>query len=191
LTSGRRRRDTPGPPPDAPLDEVLLTIGRIVAPHGVRGEVKLNLTTDRPEQMRELRRVYLEGADTPTRVTRVRVHPSGSEAIMKLQGVNDRNAAEELRGVIVQIRANQLPPPEEGAYFYYQIIGLRAEDEAGNQLGEVTEIIEAGEVDVYVVTAPDGSQQLFPALQDVVLEIDPPSRRMVVRPLVYADEDDE
>jgi len=146
------------------------------------------MTTDRPEQMTDLRRVYLDGAETPTRVTRLRLQKGGREAILKLEGVNDRNAAEELRGAIVQIRANQLPPPEEGSYFYFQIIGLQAEDEAGNPLGEVTEIIEAGEVDVYVVTAPDGSQQLFPALHDVVLEIDPPARRMVVRPLIYADD---
>jgi 16S rRNA processing protein RimM len=191
LTSGRRRRNQPppGPAPDASLDDIFLAVGRIVAPHGLRGEVKLVLTTDRPEKMGDLRRVYLDGSETPVRIARLRIGGNGREAILKLEGTNDRNAAELLRGSIVRIRGDQLPPPEEGSFFHYQIIGLLAEDEAGKPLGEVTEIIEAGEVDVYVVTAADGSQQLFPALADVVLTIDPPARRMVIRPQRYAESD--
>jgi 16S rRNA processing protein RimM len=168
---------------------VLLTIGRIVAPHGIRGEVKMALATDRPERLADLRRVYLDGSDTPTRLTSSRLQGNSREALLKFEGVNDRDAAELLRGAIVQIRGNQLPPPDEGAFFHYQILGLTAYDEADNPLGEVTEIIEAGEVDVYVVTAPDGSQQLFPALADIVLNIDPPAGRMLIRPPRYVTED--
>jgi 16S rRNA processing protein RimM len=152
------------------------------------GEVKMALDTDRPERIADLRRVYLDGGDTPTRLTRSRLQGNGREALLKFEGVNDRDAAELLRGTIVQIRGNQLPPPEEGAYFHYQILGLAAYDEEGTLLGEVTEIIEAGEVDVYVVTAPDGRQQLYPALSDVVLDIDPTQGRMLIRPPLYTDE---
>ncbi len=164
-----------------------MTIGRIVAPHGIRGEVKLVLTTDRPEMISELRRAYLDGSDTPVRIARLRIGGNRREAILKLQGTNDRNAAELLRGSIVQIRGDQLAPPEEGSFFHFQIVGLLAEDETGRPLGEVTEIIEAGEVDVYVITGEDGSQQLFPALSDVVLSIDPPSRKMIIRPQQYLE----
>jgi 16S rRNA processing protein RimM len=167
---------------------VLLTIGRIVAPHGIRGEVKMVLATDRPERLADLRRVYLDGSDSPTRLTRSRLQGNSREALLKFEGVNDRDAAELLRGATVQIRGNQLPPPEEGVFFHYQILGLTAYDEADNPLGEVTEIIEAGEVDVYVVTAPDGSQQLYPALRDIVLSIDPAAGRMLIRPPRYAND---
>ncbi|CAN5692756.1 hypothetical protein BH23CHL2_BH23CHL2_12940 [soil metagenome] len=174
--------------PDTPVEDALLTVGRIVAAHGLRGEVKLVFTTDRPEKMTDIRRVYLDGSDTASRVTGLRLRGNDREAILKLQGVNDRNAAERLRGVLVKIRGNQLPPPEEGAFFHYQILGLTALDESGIELGEVTEIIEAGEVDVYVVTDAAKRQHLFPALQDVVIQINPESGTMVVRPLSYVDE---
>ncbi|MEZ4520246.1 MAG: ribosome maturation factor RimM [Thermomicrobiales bacterium] len=187
-TNPRRRRTSDGPSPDASLDSVLLTIGRIVAAHGLRGEVKLVLTTDRPEKMSDLRRVYLDGSDTPTRITSLRLRGNDREALLKLQGINDRDEAERLRGTIVQIRGNQLPPPEEGSYFHYQILGLTAVDEQGNELGTVSEIIDAGEVDVYVVTGDDKRQYLLPALHDVVLDIDPAEGRMTVRPQRYVDE---
>jgi 16S rRNA processing protein RimM len=168
---------------------VLLTIGRIVAAHGLRGEVKVALTTDRPDKMAEIRRVYLNGGSEPQRVSAFRLRGNDREALVKLQGVNDRDSADRLRGATLQIRGNQLPPPEPGAFFHYQILGLRAVDESGQELGRVTDIIDAGEVDVYVVTAADGRQQLFPALLDVVLAIDPPAGRMLVRPQQYVGDE--
>lgn len=168
---------------------MLLTIGRIVAAHGLRGEVKVTLTTDRPEKMSEIRRVYLNDSHEATRVSSFRLRGNDREAIVKLRGVNDRTSAEGLRGTLLKIRGNQLPPPEPGAFFHYQILGLRAETEAGDELGVVTDIIEAGEVDVYVVTDASKREHLFPALRDVVLDIDPETGRMIVRPLRYIDDE--
>ncbi len=118
----------------------------------------------------------------------MRLQKNDREAIIKLQGVNDRDAAERLRGATLRIRGNQLPPPDEDAYFHYQILGLQVENEAGEVLGIVTDIIDAGEVDVYVVSGGARGEQLFPALRHVVLEIDPPAGRMVVRPQEYVGE---
>lgn len=188
-SEARNRRGQPaGLRPETPVDEALLTIGRIVAAHGLRGEVKVALSTDRPEKIKDIRRVYLDGSETPTRVTAFRTAGNDRQGLLKLQGVNDRDAAERLRGTTLQIRGNQLPPPEDDAYFYYQILGLRAVDESGVQIGVVTEIIEAGEADVYVVTDGQSKQHLFPARHDVVIEISPEKGTMVVRPLTYVDE---
>lgn len=191
MTSEARltRNPPPGPNPETPIDDVLLAIGRIVSAHGLRGEVKVALATDRPEKMAEIRRVYLSGDEQATRVTSFRLQKNDREGIVKLQGINDRDAAERLRGVTLRIRANQLPPPEPGAFFHYQILGLQAFDESGAELGVITDIIDAGEVDVYVVTGSDEREHLFPALQDVVLEIDPAAGRMVVRPQRYAGDE--
>lgn len=172
-------------PPDTPLDDVLLAIGRIVAAHGVRGEVKLDIYTDRPEEIAKLRRVYLNDDPTPRRV--LRAGGTERQAILKLAGVDTRNDAEELRGTIVRIRGNQLAPREDDSYYHYQLIGLHVFLEDGSPIGTLTEIIETGEVDVYVVRDADGSEQLFPALKDVVLVIDPANDRVVVRPPEYVD----
>lgn len=188
MTSEARRTATSqqGLRPDTPYADVLLTIGRIVAAHGLRGEVKLVFTTDRPEKMSELRRVYLNGSSEAIRIGALRLRGNDREAILKLQGINDRTSAEALRGTVVQIRANQLPPPESGSFFYYQILGLRAIDEGGLELGQVTDIIDAGEVDVYVVTDAEGNETLFPALLEVIIEIDPNEGYLIVRPQEYA-----
>lgn len=178
---------SPPIPPNAPLDEVYLVIGRIVAPHGVQGEVRLALATDRPERIPDLRRVYLDDDPTAIRLSRARLHGGERMAVLKLQGINDRNAAEALRGTTVKIRADQLPPPEEGAFFHFQIIGLQVFDEAGASFGTVVDIIETGEVDVYVVRDDAGTEHLFPALRDVVLEINPDEGRMIVRPQEWAE----
>ena len=184
----RRNAYADGLETGTPVDQALLTIGRIVGAHGLNGDLKVSLATDRPERMKDLRRIYLDGADTPSRVTRFQLRGgSNREALLKLQGINDRNSAETLRGSILQIRGNQLPPPDDGAFFHYQILGLLALDESGQELGSVTEIIDAGEVDVYVVTDHNGSQMLFPALHDVILDIDPVEQRLIVRPQVYRE----
>lgn len=146
------------------------------------------VVSDRPEELHKLRRVYLDDDPTPVRLRRLRLHSNQRQAIVDLEGVNDRNAAEEMRGTLVRIRASQLPPPEPGAFFHFQILGLRVRNEAGVDLGAVADIIDAGEVDVYVVRDSEGRESLFPALEDVVLDISPERGEMIVRPQEWVDE---
>jgi 16S rRNA processing protein RimM len=163
----------------------MLIIGRIVGVHGVRGEVKMDIYSDRPEEIPKLRRIYLDGETEPRTINR----PRGNErqAIIKITGIDTRDEAETLRGTIVRIRANQLSPRDDGTYYHYQIIGLNAFLEDDSLLGEVTEVLETGEVDVYVIRQADGTEHLLPALSDVVLDINPEAGRMTVRLLDYVD----
>lgn len=163
----------------------MLVVGRIVGVHGVRGEVKMDVYSDRPEEIPRLRRIYFDNDPTPRAIQR----PRGSErqAILKIAGVDSRDAAEALRGTIVRVKGNQLSPREDGSYYHYQLVGLQVYLEDGAHIGSLAEVLETGEVDVYVVRDTAGREQLFPALQDVVLQIDPPAGRMVVRPLEYED----
>lgn len=171
--------------PDTPLDDVLLIIGRIVAAHGVRGEVKMDIYSDRPEEIPRLRRIYLNDDPTPRAITQPR--GNDRQAILKITGVDTRDAAEALRGAIVRVRGNQLSPRDEDSFYHYQLIGLSVYLEDGTPIGTLTEVLEPGEVDVYVVRNAAGEEQLFPALKDVVLTIDPSANRVVVRPLEYED----
>lgn len=163
----------------------MLAVGRIVAAHGVRGEVKMDIITDRPEEIPKLRRIYLNNDPTPRPIARAR--GTERQAILKINGVDTRDDAEALRGAIVRIRGNQFSPREDDSYYHYQLIGLSVFLEDGTPIGSLTEIIETGEVDVYVVRDESGREELFPALKDIVLEIDPPANRVVVRPLEYED----
>jgi 16S rRNA processing protein RimM len=162
-------------------------VGRIVGAHGIQGEVKMEIHTHFPERLQNLRRVYFDDDLTPHPLSGVRYH--ANQALLRFPDISDRDAAEALRGTIVRIAGSQAKPLDEGEFYHYQLIGLAVYDEVGNQLGTLADILEAGEVDVYVARDDQGREQLFPALHDVVLEIDPPANRIVVRPQVW-DEDE-
>ena len=163
-----------------------LAVGRIVGAHGIRGEVKLEIMTDDPDQLPELRRVYFDDDPTPRRLAGARFH--GRQALLTFPEITDRDAADALRGTIIRIAGTQAKPPAEGEFYHYQLIGLSVYDESGELLGKLAEIVPAGEVDVYVVRDRRGKEQLFPALKEVVLEIDPAADRVVVRPQEWEDE---
>jgi 16S rRNA processing protein RimM len=168
-----------------PPEAVYLAIGRIVGVHGVRGDLKMEIHTQHPERIPDLRRIYLNDDPTPVRLRGARLH--AGQALLSLESITDRDAAEALRGSVVRISGSQARPLEEGEFYHYQLIGLQAVTEEGIALGELQEIIEAGEVDVYVVRDAAGKEHLFPALRDVVLEIDPAAKRLVVRPQQWED----
>lgn len=142
----------------------------------------MSLITDRPDELADLAGFYLGESRTFTRLVSYRLHSNGRQAVLKMAGIDSRNQAEEMKGTLVRIRADQLPPPEDDAYFHYQILGLRGILEDGTDIGPCTDIIEAGEVDVYVFTDDEGRQQLFPALREVILEIDLDAGTMTIRP---------
>ena len=172
-----------GPAPTTPPSEVSFSIGRIVGAHGIRGEVKMEIHSDRPERLKQLRRVYFNDDPTPRRLRSVRLH--ANQALLTFPDITDRDTAQALRGTLVRISGSQARPLEEGEFYHYQLLGLSVYDEAGQLLGKLEEILESGEVDIYVVRNEDKREQLFPALKEVVLEIDPTADRVVVRPQVW------
>jgi len=174
------------PDPSTPPEQVFFAVGRIVGAHGIRGEAKMEIFTDDPDHLLDLRRVYFNDDPTPHRLTGVRFH--ARQALLTFPDITDRDTAEALRGTIIRISGSQARPPEEGEFYHYQLIGLSVYNEAGTQLGKLTEILEAGEVDTYVVRDESGAEHLFPALKDVVLDINPAEDRVIVRPLVWEDD---
>lgn len=158
-----------------PLDPgTAVAVGRILAPHGVRGEFKVEPATDFPERFAPGSRLWLDG--NPYTVERSR--PQGRSLIVKLRGIDSRNDAEPLRGKDL-FASEPAAIEEEGVYYVHDILGLRVETEAGTALGDVVEVLATGSNDVYVVRGPRGDL-LLPALDDVVKQVDTASRRMVV-----------
>jgi 16S rRNA processing protein RimM len=160
-----------------------LAIGVIVAPHGTRGEVRMQIWTHFPEHLTDIPAVYLGDEERPRRLRSIGT--SRGHATLSLQGISNREAAEDLRGVVVRIDREQAAPLEEDEFYHYQLIGLQVETEAGESLGTLAEIIETGANDVYVVKDAEGKETLIPALKDVVPVIDPEAGKMIVRPLNY------
>ncbi len=157
-----------------------MTVGTVVAPHGVSGEVRVLPATDFPERFRERRRLYLDGpAPRWERVEGARFH--GKLVILKLAGCNDRDAAEALRGYRVQVAAGEIPPLPEGEYYHFQLLGLDVESADGTPLGRLEAVYATGANDVYAVRPPGGGKEiLIPALRSVVVAVDLEAGRMVV-----------
>lgn len=100
-------------------------------------------------------------------------------AILKLQGIDTREGAEELAGIELEVPVNEVPPLPEGSYYHFQILDMEVWTSAGELLGVVEDILSTGSNDVYVVRRGDG-EILVPAIDGVVLDVDVKGGRLTV-----------
>ncbi len=154
-----------------------LAIARVLKPFGVRGEMKVEVLTGFPDQLGRLKRVYLGPEATPHDVERFHWH--GSELLLRLADVQDRDAAEVLRNQIVQIASDEAVPLGPGEFYEHQIVGLNVVTTEGELLGQVVEVLTTGANDVYVVQGARG-EILLPARAEVIREISLDSGTMMV-----------
>jgi 16S rRNA processing protein RimM len=148
--------------------------------HGVKGELKCLVVTDFPDQRFKRGNRLLLGSEP--RVVRS-ARRQGDLVYLRLDGIDDRTAAEALRGQELVVPRTEAVPLPEGQFYWDQVLGLRVEDTAGQLLGTVADILETGANDVYVVRGGPRGEVLIPAIKDVVRAIDPAAGRMVVDPL--------
>lgn len=163
-----------------------LTIGRILRPWGVRGEVKAQILTDFPERLESLETVLIGEETRPFRVERARLH-SGT-LLLKLAGYDTPEAVDALRDQELKVPLAEAATLRENQYFHHDIVGLQVRSEAGEALGEVSEILGTGANDVYVVLTPRGRELLLPAIREVVRKIDLERGEMIVRLLPGMEE---
>ena len=109
---------------------------------------------------------------------------------MHLSGVDDRDAAEQLKGRLVLVDASQLAELEDGEYYSYQLVGCRVERIDGRPIGTLKEIWSTGAPDIFVVEDERGKQQLIPAAEGLLREVDIEARRIVVEVLPGLLDDD-
>lgn len=162
-----------------------VVLGQVRRPHGVRGEVRVEIHTDYPERIAQHDYLYLARPETPEDTQRCAVEsvrPHKGVLLVKLAEYESRGAAEELRGMLVQVPLEQAVPLEEEEYYHFQLEGVDVETESGEWLGQVAEVLQPGAHDVYLVRGPRG-EILLPAIEDVIVKLDLQARRMVVRPL--------
>jgi len=165
--------------PDEQAEPRYLVVGRVLRPHGIRGELRVKILTDYPERISDLAAVYLGSDYRRYALIGARLHKDA--LLLRLEGCDDRNAAEALRGLSVSITRDDAVPLEDDEYYHFQLIGVQVESESGEILGEIAEVLMTpGVNDVYVVHGPLG-EVLIPGIRDVVQELDLDAGRMVVR----------
>lgn len=170
------------PPAAGPSDaEQTLEIGVIVKPHGVQGAVKLHLHNPASEALEQSERLGLDqGGTTRWCAFSVRGVGRGSPLILELEGVETMEAAEALRGARVLVERAALGPLAEDEFYYQDLIGCRVEDEELGELGQVSDVFEAGASELLVVR--DGQRELLiPLVGPWVERLEPAEGRIRVR----------
>lgn len=161
---------------------MIVTVGTIGRAHGVRGEVTVDVRTDRPEERFAAGAVlHTEPGGRALTVLRSRRHKGG--LLVEFAGLADRTTAEALRGLSLQaeIDDDETPPgPDE--YFDHQLTGLRVRTVGGEDVGQVADVVHGPNQDMLVVKRPDGAQVLVPFVAQIVPEVDVTGGRLIVDP---------
>ena len=151
-----------------------LEIGKIVNTHGVRGEVKVQPWADSPEFLLGFKTLYLD--ETPVKVRAGRVHKG--MVILALEGVEDVNAAMALKNRVLYMRREDARLPR-GSFFLQDILGAKVVTEAGEELGELADVLDLPGNPVYVVRG--AREILIPAVPEFVLRTDAENGVVTVR----------
>lgn len=148
-----------------------LLIGEITKPQGVHGELKLRPTTCDPDRFDGLKTAYLKEGNNYRPVS-ISVRRTGDDAIFfRMEGVETRNDAEEMRGKFLYIDRAHAVELDEDTTFICDLIGLKGVLTDGSDIGTLTDVMQPGGNDVYVFQKK-GSEVLVPALKSVVEKVD-------------------
>jgi 16S rRNA processing protein RimM len=162
---------------------VQLVIGRVIRPHGVRGEVVVDVRTDEPDRRFVAGSVLRTDPATSGPLTIETVRPHQGRLLITFEGVADRDVADGLRDVLLCVESGDLAPLEDPDEFHdHQLVGLRAEDADGAVLGEVVRVEHAPAGELLVVRLTDGRTGLVPFVSAIVPEVDLPGGRVVLTP---------
>jgi 16S rRNA processing protein RimM len=153
----------------------LITVGRVIKPFGLKGQVVIAPLTDFPERFAPGGAILIEGRSFE--ISASQLHKG--RWLLKLKGVDTPEQAEDLRGCALHVPESDLHPLPEGEYYRFQMIGLLAVNKDGDEVGRVTDVLETGGNDVYLIKGP-GGERLVPALPQFVTEIDLDAGRMIV-----------
>ncbi|QDR80438.1 ribosome maturation factor RimM [Sporomusa termitida] len=156
----------------------LITIGKIVAPHGVRGDVRIFPLTDFPDRFHALKTVYVENVG---QMQLESARPHKKFILLKFAGINTMNEAGNLSGKLLKIGREDLVQLPAGQYYIFDIIGLNVFNEEGELLGIITDVLQPGSNDVYVIETQDKQELLVPAIKEVVKQIDIAGKKMLVK----------
>lgn len=169
---------SPSAPEDTGATDELVVMGRVAAPYGVKGWVKVHPYTEYLDSLLDypVWRLGKSGAWRSYRVLEGRPH--GRFLLAELEGVGDRDAAERLRGMDVAVARDELPELEEGEYYWDDLIGLEVVTVSGLSLGRVEGLLETGAHDVLRVVGE--RERLIPFTTPIVLEVDRSARRIRV-----------
>jgi len=146
-----------------------LVVGFLRRPHGVKGEILMDVHTDFPERLKTGLTVFVGNEYQPMVLASRRPHAAG--LLVRFHGIKTPEEAGLYRNTWVYVPAANRPELPEGEYYHHQLLGLNVITDEGVDLGVLVDILETGANDVYVVREADGKETLLPAIPSVILDI--------------------
>ncbi len=166
-----------------------LEIGKIVATQGLKGEFRVQYYCDSAEVICDFDRLFLGKEKTELEVTAARPHKT--LAILKVKGIDSVEQAKTLVGKMLYLNRDDAELPD-GVYFIQDLIGLVVKDiDSGRIYGKIDDVYQNGAADVYSIKTENGGQLMFPAIPEVLIDIDFDNEEMLIRPLKGLFEDEE
>ncbi|MCH5584980.1 ribosome maturation factor RimM [Shimazuella sp. AN120528] len=161
-----------------------LRVGQFVNTHGIRGEVKIRLNTDFPEQRFAVgKQVWLQHPKLANKqaltIAGVRKHKSA--LLIRFQEWTNINQAEPFKGAGLFVPEEEVVSDEEDGFFFHQIIGCQVVTTEGEQIGRVKEILTLPANDVWVVSREGKGDLLLPYIEDVIKEVDVKERVVTMK----------
>ena len=153
--------------------EDLFQVGVITAPHGVRGEVKVFPTTDDNARFKNLKTVLLDQGRGTRELEIEGVKFFKNMVILKFKGIDDRNDVERMRQAKLLVTRENAVELGKDEYFIADLIGIQVVSDEGEELGTISDVLQTGANDVYIVTDQNtGKEVLIPAIKDCILQVD-------------------
>ena len=157
-----------------------LAIGKVLKPWGLKGAVKLYSYAESPESFLRISEFTVEGehGEVVLSIEDARQHKKA--VLVKFKGRDRIEDVEELIGLTLYVDKEELPPLEEGEYYWYQLIGMEVCTDTGKPVGTLEKILDTGSHDVYVVRKGE-HETLIPAVRDVIQKVDVAGKRMIIQ----------
>lgn len=149
----------------------LYQVGAITQTHGIRGEVKVFPMTDDVSRFKNMKELILDTGKEQIVLEVTSARPQKNLVILKFKGIDNINDVEKYKGCGLFVTKENRVKCKKDEYFIADLIGLRAIDEEGEVFGTISDVIQTGANDVYVVTTKQGEEVMIPAIKDCILEV--------------------
>jgi 16S rRNA processing protein RimM len=167
-----------------------LAIGKVLKPWGLKGAVKLYSYAESPESFLRISEFYVEGEDEQIVLSVEDAKQHKKAVLVKFKGRDRIEDVEDLVGLTLYVNKEDLPPLEEGEYYWHQLIGMEVRTDTGKPVGTLEKILDTGSHDVYVVRKGE-RETLIPAVRDVIQKVDVAGKRMIIHAIEGLLNEDE
>ena len=152
--------------------EELLQVGVITTTHGVHGEVKVFPTTDDPARFKKLKQVILDTGKEKIELEIAGVKFFKNLVILKFKGIDDINDVEKYRKKSLYVTRENAVKLKKNEYFIADLIGLKVSSDEGEDLGQISDVLQTGANDVYVISKDGADELLVPAIRECIKNVD-------------------